>query len=71
MVKNHRSQCLGSPDHDNIYVPLHIYVYQFALLFIAPVLIVFICNVGVLIRIFSVEKATQNEDSSSTRLTGT
>ncbi|CAG5123629.1 unnamed protein product, partial [Candidula unifasciata] len=69
MVKNHNYQCAGAPEHDSIYMPLQIYVYQFALLFITPVVIVFICNIGVLIRIFSVEKATHNEDSSSTRLT--
>ncbi|BFZ02263.1 hypothetical protein BsWGS_05302 [Bradybaena similaris] len=70
MVENHQDQCVGSPDQDYIYIPLHIYVYQFALLFITPVVVVIVCNTGVLIRIFSVEKATHNENSSSTRLTG-
>ncbi|CAG5127825.1 unnamed protein product, partial [Candidula unifasciata] len=53
MVENHNNHCVGSPDHDYIYIPLHIYVYQFALLFITPVIVVVICNTGVLIQIFS------------------
>ncbi|XP_035825635.1 neuropeptide FF receptor 1 [Aplysia californica] len=70
LVENKDGECVGADEHSGVYLPLHIYVYQFALLFIAPVLIVLVCNIAVLIKIFSVEKATQNEDSSSTRLTG-
>ncbi|XP_059154221.1 FMRFamide peptide receptor frpr-18-like [Physella acuta] len=68
MVGNNGDTCAGVDN--NIYLLLHIYVYQFALLFTTPVTIVLICNIGVLVRILEVERATQNEESSSTRLTG-
>ncbi|CAG5118874.1 unnamed protein product, partial [Candidula unifasciata] len=70
MVENDGEVCMGSRVHQDLYVLLHIYTYQFTLLFIAPLLLILICNIGVLIRILSVENATNNEDSYTTRVGG-
>ncbi|XP_055889559.1 G-protein coupled receptor daf-37-like [Biomphalaria glabrata] len=62
--------CESHEDFRPIHIALHIYMYQFALHFVGPVFLVLVSNIGVLIKIFKVERAIQNDESSSTRLTG-
>ncbi|GFS00507.1 p2Y purinoceptor 4 [Elysia marginata] len=66
MVGKTGSTCMGSGP---MYVSLHVYLYQFVLHSTAPILIVFLANVGVVAQIVSVERATHVEECSSTRLT--
>ncbi|KAK3797629.1 hypothetical protein RRG08_054655 [Elysia crispata] len=67
MVEKSGWTCMGS---SNLYVSLHVYMYQFVLHSTAPIAIVLIANMGVITQIFRVERATHGEESSSTRLTG-
>ncbi|KAH9513190.1 hypothetical protein Btru_034318 [Bulinus truncatus] len=71
ITENRGQTCEGHEDYIHIYLALHIYMYQFALHFIGPVILVLVSNIGVLVKIFKVERAIQNDESSSTRLTGT
>ncbi|GFO36548.1 P2y purinoceptor 4 [Plakobranchus ocellatus] len=67
MIGHNGKLCIGL---NPTYTSLHIYMYQFVLHSTAPIAIVFASNVGVVARIVKVERATQGEESSSTRLTG-
>ncbi|XP_050401949.1 FMRFamide peptide receptor frpr-18 [Patella vulgata] len=69
MVTNNNSQCESIPELYTIYTALHVYFYQFCLIFTLPVIIVFVCNIMVLCKIHHVRKAMQDENSFSTRLT--
>ena len=49
------AQCLAREAMASLYFPLHTYVYQMALAFLLPVVLVFVCNVFVLRKIYQVE----------------
>ncbi|XP_076443975.1 galanin-like G-protein coupled receptor npr-9 [Babylonia areolata] len=69
MVVSDNGRCLSHPHYQDVYMTLHTYVYQIVLAFLLPVLIVFICNVSVLKKIYQVERTLrEDENSASTRL---
>ncbi|KAL8616694.1 hypothetical protein ACOMHN_031676 [Nucella lapillus] len=52
MVVSDNGKCLSDPYYEQVYMMLHIYVYQIVLAFLLPVIVVFICNVSVLKKIY-------------------
>ncbi|KAK7496926.1 hypothetical protein BaRGS_00011906, partial [Batillaria attramentaria] len=70
MVTAEGGKCIALSDYSTPYLVLHVYVYQVALAFALPVIIVFICNIAVLRKICQVERTLrEDENSASTRLT--
>ncbi|XP_041355378.1 uncharacterized protein LOC121373003 [Gigantopelta aegis] len=59
--------CAALSDHLQTYTALHVYLYQFILIFILPVTLVLVCNVLVLVRIYRVRNMRNTDDSSLPR----
>lgn len=62
-------KCEAQLQYNFTYVMLHTYFYQICLIFTLPVCLVLICNTMVLYKIHQIRKATENENSTTTRLT--
>ncbi|XP_071098462.1 FMRFamide peptide receptor frpr-18-like [Haliotis cracherodii] len=62
MVGKIDDKCVALTDYLTVYTSLHVYLYQFTLIFVLPVVIVLTCNVLVLHRIYRVKKLRRPED---------
>ncbi|KAL8583919.1 hypothetical protein ACOMHN_009672 [Nucella lapillus] len=69
MVRWEGGECLSVRQYADVYIVLHVYLYQVTLTFLLPVGAVFVCNISVLCKIRQVERQLQeDDDSASTRL---
>ena len=65
MVENHQGQCTAPEKYLQVYVALHIYMYQLVLKFMLPAILIVGCNLSILYKVRQLRKSVTRHANNS------